>query len=333
MTLFDLAIIPPLEWRAAILVTAVILDAWLGEPAWLWRRLNHPVVMMGAAIGWCDAQRNTPAQTPLKRRMNGVLTLLALLFLFGIPAAAVSSVLSSNGYLAALQVIPVAVLLASRSLHDHVNNVAIALRDSGLEAGRRMVSLIVGRDPEQLDESGVTRAAIESTAENFADGVVAPAFWFLIAGLPGIVLYKLINTADSMIGHKTERHREFGWAAARIDDLANLIPARLSGVLIAVAAALRGHDSRRSLRIMWRDAGQHASPNAGWPETAMAGALGIALAGPRQYAEYMSTDSWLHEEGRKTTDETDVFAAVRLMTMATAVMTALVATLTTRLLV
>ncbi len=327
MSLVELTILPSLEWRAAILVAALVLDALLGEPDWLWSRIKHPVVVIGAVIDGFENRLNMPEASGFRKRLYGIVTVIALLALFGFVTVAMSIGLTSHPYLMTIQVVPVAFLLATRSLHDHVDAVANALRDSGLEAGRRAVSMIVGRDPEQLDESGVSRAAIESTAENFADGVVAPAFWFLIAGLPGIVLYKVINTADSMIGHKTDRHRAFGWAAARLDDLVNLIPARLSGMLIAGGAALRGLNARNSLAVMWRDAGKHASPNAGWPETAMAGALGIALAGPRKYAEYTSTDPWLNERGRKESTADDIGVAVRIMIMATVLMTALVATL------
>ena len=183
----------------------------------------------------------------------------------------------------------------------------MALRQ-GLPEGRAAVSLIVGRDPETLDEAGAARAAIESAAENFSDGVVAPAFWLLVGGLPGIVIYKAVNTADSMIGHRSERYRAFGWAAARFDDLLNLIPARLSGVLLcAVGAGLK------AMRIMWRDARLHKSPNAGWPEAATAATLGVALAGPRIYGGALTSDPWVHPEGRRAATSADIDASVALI--------------------
>jgi adenosylcobinamide-phosphate synthase len=166
--------------------------------------------------------------------------------------------------------------LAQRSLFDHVNNVLTSLRAGDLAASRERVSLIVGRDTRQLDATGVSAAALESLAESFNDGIVAPAFWFLIAGLPGLFAYKVLNTADSLIGHKEERWRAFGWAAARADDVANLVPARIAGALL-VFAGMGG------LGVMFSDASKHASPNAGWPEAAMAGALGIRLGGPATY--------------------------------------------------
>jgi adenosylcobinamide-phosphate synthase len=176
--------------------------------------------------------------------------------------------------------------------------------------------MIVGRDPKQLDEAGVCRAAIESCAENFADGVVAPVFWLALLGLPGLIAYKAVNTADSMIGHLTARHADFGWAAARTDDLVNLIPARLSGLLIALAAPVSKGDIVTSLKTMWRDAKIHRSPNAGWPESAMAGALGIALAGPRHYGERGVDDPFLNADARKEATPDDIDGALRILVAA-----------------
>jgi adenosylcobinamide-phosphate synthase len=206
-----------------------------------------------------------------------------------------------------------AVLIAQRSLHDHVARVAEGLKREGLAGGRRAVSMIVGRDPESLDTAGVSRAAIESTAENFSDGVVAPALWFALLGLPGLAAYKAVNTADSMIGHMSERHRAYGWAAARLDDVMNLPASRLAGLLLALAAPLAGGSIIRSLAVMRRDAGRHRSPNAGWPEAAMAGALGVALAGPRRYGERVVEDPFLNAGGRRDADAADVRRALRVM--------------------
>jgi adenosylcobinamide-phosphate synthase len=175
------------------------------------------------------------------------------------------------------------------------------------------VSRIVGRDPEALDEAGVCRAAIESTAENFSDGIVAPAFWYLIAGLPGILAYKAVNTADSMIGHRSDRYRAFGWAAARLDDLLNYIPARISGALLTAAAPAVGGSAKGALNAMLRDARKHRSANAGWPEAAMAGALGLALAGPRIYASGRVEDAWMNASGRPNAKPSDIASALRLL--------------------
>ncbi len=232
--------------------------------------------------------------------------------------------LSQGIFHGVFEVLGAAVLLAQRSLADHVGAVAGALRVS-LAEGRGAVARIVGRDPETLDQAGVARAAIESAAENFSDGVVAPVFWFLVGGLPGIAVYKAVNTADSMIGHSSERYREFGWAAARLDDVLNWIPARLAGGLICLVGG-----GRAAMRVMLRDAGLHKSPSAGWPEAATAASLEIALAGPRIYGGEVTDDPYLNAEGRREAGPADIEAAVRLIwrawggVLAVAVLAALV---------
>ena len=207
-------------------------------------------------------------------------------------------------------------LIAQRSLYQHVARVRSAFADGGLAEARRAVSMIVGRDPDQLDEAGVCRAAIESCAENFSDGVVAPVFWLALLGLPGLIAYKAINTANSMIGHRSPRYESFGWAAARLDDLVNLIPARLSGLLVAAVAPVAGGTTATALKVMWRDAAKHRSPNAGWPESAMAGALGLALAGPRRYGERIVDDVFLNAEARKDAMPDDIGRALDLLVAA-----------------
>jgi adenosylcobinamide-phosphate synthase len=184
--------------------------------------------------------------------------------------------------------------------------------------------MIVGRDPQSLDEAGVSRAAIESCAENYADGVVAPAFWFLVLGLPGLLAYKAVNTADSMIGHKNERHRDFGWASARFDDLVNLPASRIAGMTIVLAAPFLGTRPGAVLRIMLRDAGRHRSPNAGWPEAAMAASLGLALAGPRRYPGYTVDDPFMNEEGRREATAADIGRALRMLVASCCVLSAFV---------
>lgn len=276
---------------------ALLLDAILGEPDWLWRRLPHPVVLLGKLVGALDERLNTGTM----RRARGVLAVV----IFIMTAGAIGLVIAALPFGLVFEIIAAAILLAQRSLADHVTAVADGL-DAGLADGRSAVAHIVGRDTAALDESGVARAAIESAAENFSDGIVAPAFWFLIAGLPGMLIYKAINTADSMIGYRTDRHREFGWAAAHLDDLVNLPASRLSAVLLAI-----GPGMARALTVTWRDAALHRSPNAGWPEAAMAAQLGIALAGPRVYHGAATDDPFVHAEGRKDINASDVRAAVR----------------------
>ena len=201
-------------------------------------------------------------------------------------------------------------LLAQRSLHEHVRAVAEALETNGLEAGRAAVAMIVGRNPDRLDEAGVARAAIESLAENFSDGVVAPAFWLIVGGLPSAMCYKATNTADSMIGHRTPRYHAFGWAAARLDDVINLPASRLSALFLVLAAAAIGASPRGALQAVWRDARRHRSPNAGWPEAAMAGALGLRLAGPRVYGETLIDDAFMGN-GRREATAADIIRALR----------------------
>jgi adenosylcobinamide-phosphate synthase len=203
-------------------------------------------------------------------------------------------------------------LIAQRSLDAHVSAVAQALETKGVEAGREAVSQIVGRDTRQLDEAAISRAAIESLAESFCDGIVAPLFWLALAGLPGAIAYKAINTADSMIGHKTPRYLAFGWAAARSDDLVNLPASRLAALwLVAASATQKGLSWRRGLTTAWRDARQHDSPNAGWPEAAMAGALGIRLGGPRAYEGETVDGAWLGD-GRRLANARDIRSALGL---------------------
>lgn len=245
----------------------MILDAIFGEPKWLWSRYPHPAVLMGRLIGWCDLRFNAgPA-----RRDKGIAVLAGLVIGAGLLGLILDALPGKI-----IDILVIAVLLAQKSLADHVRAVGDALRLS-LGDGKRAVAMIVGRDTRDMDRPAVARSAIESAAENLSDGVIAPALWFLIAGLPGLLIYKIVNTADSMIGYRTPRHAEFGWAAARFDDLLNLIPARLTAAMIW--AVTRRPDPRGILA----DAPLHRSPNAGWPEAAMAHGLDIALSGPRSY--------------------------------------------------
>ena len=270
---------------AALLLPALLLDAALGEPKWLWDRFPHPAVLMGRAVDLADRRLNRgPAQ-----RQKGVLAMVLL----GLGAWALGWLIAAVPDFGLLEIIAAAILLAQKSLVQHVRAVGDALRRS-LADGRQSVAMIVGRDTANMDEPAVTRAAIESAAENLSDGIIAPAFWFLILGLPGLMLYKITNTADSMIGHRTPRHEQFGWAAARFDDLLNLIPARLTAVLIAVSHL------RFNPKPILRDAPLHRSPNAGWPEAAMAVTLNTSLSGPRSYGGRMQDFPWVWPEGNRS---------------------------------
>jgi adenosylcobinamide-phosphate synthase len=284
----------------AVLVAALLIDAIVGDPDGLWRRLPHPVVLIGKLVSALEARLNDGGAAPETRRRRGVAAAAAIVAVPALLAAAVEAALLALPAplgLAGVAVVA-ATLLAQRSLDRHVAAVGDALAREGLPGGRRAVAHIVGRDPGALDEAGVTRAAIETLAENFSDAVVAPAFWFALLGLPGLVAYKAANTADSMIGHKNERYLAFGWAAARLDDLLNLVPARLAGLLIAFAAPAEGGRADAAIATMRADAPRHPSPNAGWPEAAMAAGLGVALLGPIAYGGTVSEKPWLNAAGR-----------------------------------
>jgi adenosylcobinamide-phosphate synthase len=303
---------PSLSDPLLLLLVGLAIDALFGDMRTVFRFVPHPVVLAGRAIAFFDRKLNRRQRTERARRERGVLTVIALVGGSAAIGWLIQALCRGRPVGALIEALLIGILVAARSLFVHVAAVSLALRDGGVEAGRRAVSHIVGRDPAWLDRHGVARAAIESLAENFSDGVLAPVFWYLIGGLPGLFAYKMANTLDSMIGHKSERYRAFGWAAARFDDLLNLAPARLSGLLLA-AAALFVREARpgRSLLTMLRDARKHRSPNAGWPEAAMAGALGLALAGPRRYAEGTVEDPWIGG-GTARAREADIARALRL---------------------
>jgi adenosylcobinamide-phosphate synthase len=304
-----------LIWGDTLFVVAMALafDALIGDPDWIWQRLSHPVVLIGELIGWLDRRLNHEERPPEQRKIAGVVAIILLVAAAVVAGVFLQMVFESMwGGKLALGLIA-SVLIAQRSLYQHVDRVRSAFsEEDGLAAAREEVAMIVGRDPEQLDEAGVCRAAIESCAENFSDGVLAPAFWLAFLGLPGLIAYKAINTADSMIGHRSERYEAFGWAAARLDDWVNFVPARLAGVLLAIVAPVAGGSIAVSLRMMRSDAPSHRSPNAGWPESAMAGALGLALAGPRHYAEGMVDDPFLNAEGDPDATPDDIGRALDL---------------------
>jgi adenosylcobinamide-phosphate synthase len=296
-----------------ILAAALVIEALAGYPPWLFRSIGHPVTWIGALIGTLDRLMNREEHSHQDRRRAGILALVAVLAVTSGCALVVSALCEGLG---AAGLVPLALagstFIAQRSLHEHVAAVAAGLEEGGLAGGRAAVAMIVGRNPDSLDEAGVARAAIESLAENFSDGVTAPAFWLGVGGLQGIALYKAINTADSMIGHRNPRHESFGWAAARLDDLVNLPASRLTAGLIIGAAAFDGWSTARaSLDAVRRYARHHRSPNAGWPEAAMAGALGLRLAGPRVYGDAVVEDRWMGH-GRAEANAADIRAALRL---------------------
>ena len=297
-------------------VLALVIDAIIGDPDPIWRRWPHPVVLFGKVIDWLDQRLNQEDRDADHRRWAGILTLLILIAIAGFAGSLIQATLLFLPFGSLVLALLASVLIAQNSLYRHVAAVRDAFRSGGLAEARIAVSMIVGRDPESLDEAGVSRAAIESCAENFSDGVVAPVLWFALLGLPGLLIYKMINTADSMIGHRTPRHADFGWASAKVDDLVNWPAARLSILFIAAGAFSVGGRPEVCVRIARRDAGQHKSPNAGWPEAAFAAALGIALAGPRRYGGTVVDDPYMHPEGRREAGPDDIGRALRLLVAA-----------------
>jgi len=308
---------------AYTLTTALLVDALFGDPKWIYDRVPHPVVLIGRIVERFDQLLNDPAAGEATRRISGLLTVIVVVagcaLLGWFIGWGIRELPVPGAWI--IEAILVSSLLAFRDLYNYVLRVAVGLEVS-LDLGRTAVKHIVGRDPDSLDEAGVARATIESAAENFSDGFVAPLFFFVLFGLPGIFAYKAINTLDSMIGYKSDKYRAFGWAAARLDDVANWPAARLSGLAFAMAS-LFIKDARlgSAFQAMMRDAGKHRSPNAGWPEAAMAGALGLALAGPRTYDGRHVDDAWMGD-GRQEADAADIRRALRLYLLAGGIVSA-----------
>jgi adenosylcobinamide-phosphate synthase len=312
----------------ALALVAMLIELCFGYPERLFRTIGHPVTWIGRLMGALDRWLNSEAAGPTERRAAGVAALLILLAAVGALALILERELLRLPFGILVTGLVASTLLAQRSLHKHVADVADALDKGGIASARTAVSRIVGRDSEALDAAGIARAAIESLAENFSDAIVAPVLWMAIAGLPGAALYKAINTADSMIGHRTPRYADFGWAAARLDDLVNLPASRLAALLLVAAAALRKDASvDAAWRAVRRDAARHRSPNAGFPEAAMAGALGLSLAGPRVYDGVHVEDAMMGN-GRRDADAADIRRALALFRRADAILIALLAVAT-----
>lgn len=309
-----------------ILLLALAIDAVIGDPESLYRAIPHPAVVAGRIIDWLDRALNDDTDRPGLRRFWGI---VAVVFLLG-GALTVGWIVETVLWLVpfgwVVEAALMSTLIAQNSLYLHVAAVAKGLEAAGVEGGREAVQQVVGRDPDTLDEHGVARAALESLAENLSDAVTAPIFWGLLLGLPGILAYKAINTADSMIGHRSERHEFFGWAAARLDDLLNYLPARIAGLILCGAAAVvPGGSARAAWDAMRRDAPKHHSPSAGWPEAAMAGGLGLALAGPRVYDGEPVEDAWMGAGGRAEATAADIRRGLTLFVVACAIQAGIVA--------
>ncbi|RZO37762.1 MAG: cobalamin biosynthesis protein CobD [Rhodospirillaceae bacterium] len=295
-----------------VVMLALAMDVALGDPPRLWERIPHPVAVFGGLISFFERKLNRPQRSDRARFWRGLLATAFLVVLAGLAGYAVQWLCAQIDYGWVAGALIASVLIAYRSLFNHVRAVADEL-DISLAEGRAAVGHIVGRDPDSLDENGVARAAIESAAENFSDGVVAPVIWFALLGLPGLFAYKAINTLDSMIGYRDIDYEHFGKCAARLDDAVNAVPARIAGILIVITAAIgigtRGGDAWAAAV---RDAEKHRSINAGWPEAAMAGALGLALAGPRHYRDFIVDDAWMNDGARTDATAADIHRALSL---------------------
>ncbi|MDD9878839.1 MAG: adenosylcobinamide-phosphate synthase CbiB [Magnetovibrio sp.] len=310
-----------------LLLLALVLDAYLGDARFLFKFTGHPVEWMGLLIGFLDAKLNREKRSDVDRAIRGALVVVFVGGLAGGVGWAVAWVSLTNPWGWFIELFGIMALLAGRSLYDHVKAVAVGLEDN-LEAGRRAVRHIVGRDPSTLDEHGVARGAIESAAENFCDGVVAPVFWYVLFGFPGLCVYKAVNTMDSMIGYRSERYRAFGMTAARLDDVLNIFPARLAGIFIVIASVFVPTASPKgAFAAMMRDAAKHGSMNAGWTEAPMAGALGLALAGPRKYGDTVVDGAWMGD-GKARVTARDIRRALYLYAAANLVNAAFAASLT-----
>lgn len=292
---------------ALVVAGALALDAVTGDPRALYRRVPHPVTLMAGTLRFLERRLNRASVGALTRRRLGVAALGVYLVIWAAVALGIELMLSGP-FETAVLIVLASSLLAGRDLMDHVAAVETALAEEDLAPARAAVGRIVGRETATLDRSAVVRAATESLAENLSDGLVAPLFWFVLAGFPGLVVYKAVNTADSLIGHRDDRYRAFGWAAARLDDLANWVPARLTMGLLACAAVPEGRGTE-AWRVARRDARRHLSPNAGWPEAAMAGALNIRLGGPRRYGDRSVDGAWFGD-GREVADRADLRRAL-----------------------
>ena len=281
------------------IVIALIIDRLFGWPHWLFKHISHPVIAIGHLISFCDKTFNKKNKSFGTRRFGGIITV----FVIGGSCLLTSLVISSLIPNGSIGIILTSLLIwpwiGAKSLSEHVISVAIALADDDTNAARSAVSMIVGRTTKNLDEYGIARASLESLSENTSDGVVAPLFWTAIFGLPGLFVYKAINTMDSRIGYRTQDYKAFGWAAAKLDDFVNFLPARITGMIYAVTSKKPAY----CFNIMRRDARKHRSPNAGWPESGFAAALNIRLSGPREYEGILSSDEWLHIEGENPTEK------------------------------
>nr|WP_210326791.1 MULTISPECIES: adenosylcobinamide-phosphate synthase CbiB [Bartonella] len=293
---------------------ALLIDRSIGDPDWIWRKVPHPVAAFGAGIKWFETRFNRKSMSPRRRKWFGIIAILILLLASFVVGLFIHKLLLGLGGAGVIiEALVASIFIAQKSLVDHVGKVEQAFKQGSLAEARSAVSLIVGRETKNLDESAICRAAIESLAENSSDGVVAPVFWFLILGLPGLFCYKLVNTADSMIGYENERFKDFGWASARLDDVVNFIPARVTAFIVILTSGLfiNWKAAAKALEVVKKDARHHHSPNAGFPECAFAGALDVKLLGPRIYSGKAVDEPFQNDSGTMA-GPADIYRAIRL---------------------
>ena len=281
------------------LILAMGFDGLIGDPKWIYNRIPHPVTWMAMLLMKGEAFLNHQDRSRFAKQFLGLIWILLCVTICLYIAFFIQNFLSGFDQTGIILALLSSIFLAYRSLIDHVGDVEKELFNKDVVKARIKVAKIVGRETSKLDKSDITRATIESLAENFSDGVVAPVFWFLIVGFPGVVAYKMINTADSMIGNRSERFEDFGMASAKIDDVVNYVPARITALLLMLAAGIsRVGDVKSGFVTVNNDHKLHASPNAGWPEATMAGLLNVRLGGPRHYQNGNSKDNaWLGSGG------------------------------------
>ena len=302
---------PASAWQLGL---AYLLDLSVGDPPWF----THPVVLIGRLITWLEGRLYGRWPSIGGRAAGAALVAIVVVTAYGVTCLVVQAASWIQPWLGyALSVGLLSTALAGRSLGEAALAVYRPLTASsegpGLAEARRNLSCIVGRDTAALSPQEVARAAVETVAENTSDGFVAPLLYGLLGGAPLAMAYKAVNTLDSMLGYRNDRYRDFGWASARLDDLANLFPARLTGLLMAVAAwLLPGHSGRQAWRVLRRDARRHPSPNSGFPEAAMAGALGVRLGGLNHY-DGVASQRPVIGAGSRATEPADILRAVRLL--------------------
>ena len=297
-----------------VIIIAVLVDAYAGDEHLLWRKVPHPIIYIGRYINFLDIEFNRKEFSDKSKFFNGFLVIfisvIGLYFLTRI----LEDLLLNNTFGYIILGFLVSILLSGKSLFSHVKSIYDDLMRDDIQSAKSNLSKIVSRDVDKLDESSITRGSIESLSENFCDGYISPIFWFLVLGFPGVVIYKFISTADSMIGYKNEKYIKFGKCAAKIDDIMNFVPARISSLFIVLATYLLKENWKSAIQITKIDAKKSSSPNSGWPESSMAGALDIALGGSNYYENKFVNSEWINASAAKEIDSDHIIRALWIYT-------------------